>query len=411
MEDLLERAASMDAADPLRHFRERFHLPEGLIYLDGNSLGALPKSAAERVSGVLAREWGDGLISSWNDAGWVDLPRRLGDKIGQLIGAGPGETIVTDSVSVNIFKALAAAVSLRPDRSVIVTEQGNFPTDQYIMQGLERFSGGKIEYRAVARSAVDDALDADTAVLLLTHVHYQTGEMWDMEALTARAHDVGALVIWDLSHSTGAMELELAAAQADFAVGCGYKFLNGGPGAPAFLYVPERHQHADVVLSGWFGHARPFAFEERYEPAGGIERFQSGTPGILGMAALECGVDILLEAQLAEVRAKSLALGDLMIEAMGPMLQQYGFALATPGDSQRRGSHVSFRHEHAYPVTQALKARGVVGDYREPGFLRLGLTPLYLGYGEVVRAAATLNAICRERAWDRAEFRTRGKVT
>ena len=411
MDALLQRARQLDADDPLKGFRERFELPDGLVYLDGNSLGALPKATPARLQSVVAREWGEGLIGSWNDADWVDLPRRLGDKIGRLIGAGKGETLVCDSVSINIFKALTAALSLWPERAVILTEEGNFPTDHYMMQGLARFSGGKIECRAVPREAVEDALTSDVAAVLLTHVHYQTGEMWDMAGVTARAHDAGALAIWDLSHSVGAMPLDLLGSQADFAVGCGYKYLNGGPGAPAFLSVAERHQSAQIVLSGWFGHARPFAFEETYEPAGGIERFQSGTPGILGMAALESGVDLMLEADLGAVRAKSLGLGDLLIDAMLPVCEAYGFELVTPQDHSARGSHISYRHENAYEITQALIARGVVGDYREPGILRLGLTPLYTRYADIVRAVMTLAEVCSKSSWDRDEYRVRGKVT
>lgn len=408
---LQERAQQLDAQDPLAHFRDRFHLPEGLVYLDGNSLGPLPRETTQRINQMLVEEWGQGLIGSWNEADWIDAPRRVGDKIGKLIGAKKGETIVADSVSVNIFKALTAALSLQSGRSTILTEDGNFPTDHYMMQGLARFATDKVNYRAVPREALPDSLDETTAVLLLTHVHYKTGEMWDMQSVSRAVHDAGALVIWDLSHSTGAVELDLSACEADFAVGCGYKYLNGGPGAPAFINVAERHHGAAPVLSGWFGHARPFAFEQGYEPAAGIERFLCGTPGILGLAALECGVDLKMEAESAAVRAKSLALGDMLIEAMAPLCDKYGFVLETPRGHSERGSHVSFGHEHAYAITQALKARGVVGDYREAGTLRLGLTPLTLRYQDVVEAVVRLEAVCAQREWDAPHYHARARVT
>lgn len=402
---------SLDASDPLRSFREEFALKDGLIYLDGNSLGALPKATMARMEEAIRQQWGEGLINSWLDADWVNAPRRIGDKIARLTGAGEGEVIAADSTSVNIFKALAAAHSLRQDRRVLLTETTNFPTDSYMMQGLARFGGAAIEHRALAPDDVLDALDDDVAVLLLTHVHFKTGRIRDMAEVTRRAHEAGALVVWDLSHSTGAVEIDLNAANADFAIGCGYKFLNGGPGAPAYLFAAKRHHHAQPALSGWFGHARPFAFEEEYEPADGIDRFQCGTPPILGMVALESGVDLMLRADLREVRRKSVALGELLIERMATRCGEFGFALVSPADSAMRGSQVSYAHPHAYEIVQALKARGVIGDFRAPDIVRFGLTPLYLRYADIVEAVKQLRAVCVNREWDRPEFSTRGAVT
>ncbi|RJX68288.1 kynureninase [Tsuneonella suprasediminis] len=404
--------AARDAADPLAHFREQFALPAGVIYLDGNSLGALPKAAPSRIAEVVEREWGDGLIASWNDAEWVTAPRRIGDKIARLIGARSAEVVACDSTSVNIFKALAAAVSLNSGRKTVLSETGNFPTDLYMMQGLDRLSGGRIVAKAVEPDAVIDAIDADTAVVLLTHVHYKTGAMRDMAATTAAIHAKGALAIWDLSHSVGAMPLHLTDAEADFAVGCGYKFLNGGPGAPAFLFVAGRHQ-ADALpaLSGWFGHSAPFAFRDEYEAAPGIERFLTGTPPIIGLAGLEVGVDLMEQADLSQIRAKSLSLAEVFEHGMEPLVQRFGFTAAGPGDPAMRGSHISYRHEHGYAIMQALKARGVIGDFRDPDVMRFGLTPLYLSHADIARAVAILAEVMETGAWDRAEYRVRAAVT
>ncbi|MEO9461460.1 MAG: kynureninase [Marinomonas sp.] len=411
MTDLTEKARMLDAADPLAHFRDKFALRDGLIYLDGNSLGALPKATAGAMTAAVEQQWGEGLISSWNDADWVNAPSRIGDTIAPIIGAQAGEVIATDSTSVNIFKALGAALSLQEGRSIILTEEGNFPTDLYMMQGLERLSGGKTTAKAVAGDAVLDHLSDDIAVLLLTQVHYKTGAMRDMAAINRAAHERGVLVIWDLSHSAGAVPVDLTASNADFAIGCGYKFLNGGPGAPAFIYVAKRHQHADAVLAGWFGHARPFAFEEQYDAAPGIERFLCGTPPILGLAALEVGAQLMGSADMAAVRAKSLSLAELLITAMQPLCRDHGFALVGDADRTEYGSHVSFTHPHAYAMAQALKARDVIGDFREPNILRLGLTPLYLRHEDVVRAVSRLKAICESGEWDTPEFHARAAVT
>lgn len=407
----LERAAEMDAADPLRHFREQFEIRTGLIYLDGNSLGMMPKRTVERMQRTVTEQWAQGLITSWLGADWVNSPTRIGDKIARLIGAAPGEVIAGESTSINIFKALTAALSLQKGRNVLLSETTNFPTDNYMMQGLAKFSDGALECREVAPENVLDALDDDVAVLLLTQVHYKTARIRDMAEVTRAAHDAGALVVWDLSHSAGAITVDLNGANADFAVGCGYKFLNGGPGAPAYLYVAERHQHAQPVLSGWFGHARPFDFEGEYDAAPGIDRFQCGTPPVLGMAALEEGVDLMLEADMGTLRAKSIALSELFIELVADRCGEWGFEFVCPTDSDERGSQVAFAHPQAYEMMQALKAREVIGDFRAPDVMRFGLTPLYTSFTDVAEAVERLRTICVEAEWDRSEYRTRAAVT
>lgn len=402
----------LDAADALAHFRDRFALPEGLIYLDGNSLGALPKAAEARVLETVRSEWGGGLITSWNKADWVGMPQRIGDKIGRLIGARPGEVVACDSTSINVFKALTAAIALQPGRNVILSESGNFPTDIYIMQGIEALTGREVRAQMVQPDEVEGAIDDSVAAVMLTQVHYKTGKMRDMARVTELAQDHGALMIWDLSHSAGAIPVDLAAANADFAVGCGYKYLNGGPGAPGFLYVAERHQNAVTpALTGWFGHAAPFAFEDCYEPAPGIARFLVGTPPVLGMAALEVGVDLFLEADMAAVRAKSISLSQLFSERMAPLAERWGFALASPADPTERGSQVSYRHPEGYAIMQALIARGVIGDFRAPDILRFGFTPLYTTHAEVAAAAGHIDAVMAAREWDRPEYKVRSAVT
>lgn len=403
--------SALDAADPLAPFRERFHLRDGLIYLDGNSLGALPKATGERLAEVVGSEWGEGLITSWLGAEWSTAPRRIGDKIGRLIGANPGEIVATDSTSVNIFKALTAALSLRCERGVILSEATNFPTDVYMMQGIEAFSGGRVKAVTVAPDAIVDALTEEVAVLLLTQVHYKSGRVRDMAAITKMAHEVGALIVWDLSHSAGAIPVDLNGANADFAIGCGYKFLNGGPGAPAYLFAAARHHAATPVLSGWFGHARPFEFEEDYDPAAGIERFQCGTPPVLGLAALEVGVDLILEADMAELRGKSLALGDLFIEHMRPLCDAYGFELVSTQAHAERGSQIAYAHRQGYQIVQALKEFDVIADFRAPDILRFGLTPLYLRYQDIVETVERLEKVCATRAWDKPQYHQRAAVT
>jgi kynureninase len=402
---------ALDAQDPMRGFRDEFQLREGLIYLDGNSLGALPKTAVARVNRAVTEEWGEGLITSWLGAEWVSAPRRIGDKIAGLLGAQAGEIVAADSTSVNLFKALCAALSLRPDRSVILSERTNFPTDVYMMQGVEAFSGGRVRSVTVDPEAVVDSLDESVAVLLLTQVHYKSGRIRDMAEITRLAHDRGILVVWDLSHSAGAIPVDLNGAKADFAVGCGYKFLNGGPGAPAFIFAAKRHQSATPVLSGWFGHARPFAFEEDYEPAGGIERFLCGTPAVLGLTALECGIDLMARADMSELRRKSQRLGELFIQLMDERCGAYGFELLSPRDPELRGSQIAYTHPQGYEIMQALKERELIGDFRAPDVLRFGLTPLYLRYRDIFDAVERIHEVCATGAWDQPQYRERAAVT
>lgn len=403
--------AAMDAADPLGGFRDEFVIRDGLIYLDGNSLGVLPKRTIARMNTTINQEWAEGLITSWLGADWINAPTRIGDKIAQLLGAEPGEIIAGESTSINIFKALTAALSLQKGRSVLLTETGNFPTDNYMMQGLARFSGGALQCREVAPKDVLNALDEDVAVLLLTQVHYKTSRIRDMAEVTAKAHAKGVLTVWDLSHSTGAIEVDLNGAKADFAVGCGYKFLNGGPGAPAFLFAAKRHHQADPVLSGWFGHAAPFDFDGNFKPAHGIDRFQCGTPPVLGLAALEEGVDIMLEADMERVRAKSSQLTELFVTLMEERCGEFGFEFICPRDSTQRGSQVAFAHPNAYEMMQALKARDVIGDFRAPDIMRFGVTPLYISFADIAEAVDRLRTICVDAEWDREEYRTRAAVT
>ena len=402
----------LDAADPLAPFRDRFALPESVIYLDGNSLGARPKSVEGRLLETVRSEWGEGLITSWNKAGWVNMPQRVGDKIARLIGAGEGEVIACDSTSVNIFKALCAGLALSPERNVILSERGNFPTDVYMMQGIEALTGRTIEARLVPSDEIEDAIDERVAAVLLTQVHYKSGRMRDLARTTEIAHRHGAAIIWDLSHSAGAIPVDLDAAGADFAVGCGYKYLNGGPGAPGFLYVAKRHQdRVTPALTGWFGHAAPFAFDDRYEPAPGIARFLVGTPPVLGLVALEVGVDLFLEAEISQVRAKSVSLSQLFIERMAPLCERWGFELASPADPAERGSQVSYRHAESYAIMQALIARGVIGDFRAPDLVRFGFTPLYTTHAEVAAAVDHLEEVMQRAEWDRAEYKVRSAVT
>jgi kynureninase len=410
----LDRAAceARDAADALAGWRQRFALPEGVIYLDGNSLGPLPQATEAIVRDVVRRQWGEDLITSWNKHGWVDLPQRLGAKIARLLGAKPDEVIVADSTSVNLFKLIAAALGLRPGRRVVLSEAGNFPTDLYVAQGLSDLLGERVELRLVGAEALEAALDEDTALLLLTHVDYRTGRMHDMARLTGAAHAAGALALWDLAHSAGAVPLDLAAAGADLAVGCGYKYLNGGPGAPAFLFVAERwHERIRQPITGWFGHARPFAFEGAYRPAAGITRFLAGTPPILSMKALEAGVDLCLEADQEALRRKSKELTGAFIDLVDRRCPEWGFAVASPRDAEARGAQVSLRHAEGYPIMQALIGRGVIGDFRAPDLLRFGFAPLYVRFVDVWDAVETLCTVMAERAWDQPAFRQRAAVT
>lgn len=404
MSAVVSRAAlaALDAADALAPFRDRFVLPDGVIYLDGNSLGPVPKVTPTRVADVLSRQWGESLIRSWTAHGWMGLPFQVGEKIGRLIGAAPNSTVVADSTSVNLFKLLAGALALRPDRRVIVTEAGNFPTDLYIAQGLTELLGP-----AYALRAVDDpvaALDADVAALTLTHVNYRTGAMHDMAKITAAAHAAGALVLWDLSHSVGAVPLQLAVDDVDLAVGCGYKYLNGGPGAPAFLMIAPRLQAAfRSPLTGWLGHAAPFDFTAAYRPAPGIARAVVGTPPILSLVPLDVGIDIMNEAPAAAVREKSLRLTELFMTLMEPLCEAHGFRVLTPRSLQR-GSQVSVAHPNGYPIMQALISRGVIGDFRAPDVLRFGMAPLYVRFVDVWDAVTALEDVMRRDLWREPRF-------
>jgi kynureninase len=391
-----EDCAALDAADSLAEFRDLFALPAGVIYLDGNSLGALPRAAAARAARVIGGEWGEGLIRSWNDADWIGLPFRVGAKIAPLIGAGAGEVVACDSTSVNLFKLLAAAFALRPERRALVTDSDNFPTDNYIAEGVAALSGGRIERRAVAADAVLDAIDGETAVVSLTHVNYRTGQVYDMAAINRAAAEKGALTLWDLSHSAGALPVDLNGYGADLAVGCGYKYLNGGPGAPAWLYVAERH-HAAIAqpLTGWMGHAAPFAFATAYRPAAGIARMLTGTPPVVALSLMEAGLDILNRAGMARLREKSIALCELFIARCAG----FGLELLSPADPARRGSQISFAHEHGYGAMQALIARGVIGDFRQPNVMRFGFAPLYLRHVDIWDAAEALGQVLAAEEW------------
>ena len=404
----LEKARARDAADPLRPFRDRFDLPEGVIYLDGNSLGALPRAAVARQRAVVEEEWGSELIRSWNTRGWIEAPQRVGAKIAPLIGAKPNEVIVADSTSVNLFKLIVAAAALAPERKVLLSEGGNFHTDLHIASGAAELAG--LDLRIVERERIEETLGPDTNLLLLTHVHFKAGFRFDIGEVTARAKAAGARVLWDLSHSAGAVPLDLNGSGAELAVGCGYKYLNGGPGAPAFLYVAQSLQERIVSpLRGWMGHAEPFAFTDDYRPAPGIARFLAGTPPILGLAALEAGVESFEGATMEALWAKSVALFDLfaaLVAERCPTLE-----CISPAEPDRRGSHISFRHPDAFEICQALIADGVIGDFRAPDVVRFGLTPLYLGFEDVWEAVERLRDILDTERWREPRFAVRGKVT
>ena len=411
-----EALAAMDAEDPLAPLRERFDLPD-LIYLDGNSLGPLPRAARERVRRCVDTEWGHDLIASWNKAGWIDLPRTTGARIAALIGAEPDAVRVADSTSVNLFKVLAAALRLRPERRRIVSQRGNFPTDLYTAEGLTALMGDGHELHLVDEpDGIERAITDDTAVVMLTHVDYRTGRMLDMGAVTRVAHAAGALAVWDLAHSAGAVPVDLTGAGADFAVGCGYKYLNGGPGAPAFLYVAPDHEGATNPLSGWFAHAAPFAFEPSFRPAETVDRFLVGTPPVLSTVALDAALDLWDGVSMADVRAKSLALTDAFIAGVEKRCSGYGLALATPRDAGSRGSQVSFRHPHVYPIVSALIERGVIGDFRAAtdggnGIARFGFAPLFLRHVNVWDAVETLRDVLETRAWDAPQHQAKKAVT
>ncbi|AVA36703.1 kynureninase [Cupriavidus metallidurans] len=408
---------TLDRDDPLRALREQFALPEGVIYLDGNSLGARPRAAAARAAEVVSEEWGNGLIRSWNTAGWFDLPRRLGNLLAPLIGAGNDEVVVTDTTSINLFKVLAAALRVQrqrdPARRVIVSEASNFPTDLYIAQGLADLLQQGYEVRLVnSPDEIDAAVGADTAVLMLTHVNYKTGEMLDMAGLTELAHARGVLTVWDLAHSAGAVPVALNVAKADYAIGCTYKYLNGGPGSPAFVWVaPALRDQFWQPLSGWWGHGAPFAMSPQYEPVQGIGRFLCGTQPMTSLAMVECGLDIFAQTSMTALRAKSLKLTDLFIELVEARCATHPLSLVTPRDHTKRGSQVSFAHPDAYALVAALIERGVIGDYREPGIARFGFTPLYTSFTEVWDAVEIIRDVLDSGVYRDARFAVRTAVT
>ena len=403
-----EHVARLDTEDALAPWRERFALPEGVIYLDGNSLGALPRSVPPRLNRAVEQEWGVGLIRSWNDADWYPAPQRVGNRIASLIGAAADEVVAADSTSVNLFKVLAAALRMNPGRRRIVGELGNFPTDAYIASGVAGLMNA--EFVALEPDAVLGAIDPGVAIVSLTHVNYKTGRVYDMAGITRRAQEAGALIVWDLCHTAGAMPCDLNGCNADFAVGCGYKYLNGGPGAPAFVFVAKRH-HAGLSqpLTGWHGHARPFAFVDGYEAARGIDRMLVGTASQLGLIALEAALEAFDGVDLQLLRRKSLALTDLFIRLVDQELT--GFGLATPREAVLRGSQVSLTHPQGYAIMQALIARGVIGDFRAPDILRFGMAALYVRFVDVWNAVAALKDVMATQAWAAPQFQQRKAVT
>ena len=402
-------AERLDAIDPLSFARERFRLPEGIIYLDGNSLGALPAAAPSALANTAERQWAQDLIASWNRHGWIDWPSSIAAKLGPIVGAKPNELLIADSTSVCLFKLLAAALQARGGRKTILSQQANFPTDLYVAKGLADMLG--MQLKAVAPDEVLEAIDGDTAVVTLTHVDYRSGSIYDMRAINEAAHAAGALTVWDLSHSAGAIELDLDGSGCDLAVGCGYKYLNGGPGAPAFIHVAERLQdELTNPLQGWMGHAEPFAFVDDYRAAEGILKFLTGTPSILALAALDAGIATFDGVSMADVQAKARKLSQLFVDEVEARCGDE-VRLASPREPAQRGSHVVFAHPQGYAVMQALIARDVIGDFRAPDLMRFGFTPLYTRYVDVVRAAEILAEVLRSREWDQPRFKTRAKVT
>ncbi|AMY00415.1 kynureninase [Mesorhizobium ciceri] len=409
----LAAVEAMDATDPLRAMRDRFILPEGVIYLDGNSLGAASHAVFGELQQAATQEWARDLIRAWNTAGWFEMPIELGDQLGRLIGAAVGQTVVCDTTSTNIYKVLHAAMEMRPGRSAIVAEGDSFPTDLYIAEGVASTRDGVLlRLAGVDAPTIEELIDENVAVVLVNHVNYKSGELRDMAALTRRAHTAGALIVWDLCHTAGALPVELDQANADFAVGCTYKYLNGGPGAPAFIYAAQRH-HGDISqpLSGWWGHARPFAFERGYVAGTGIRRFLCGTQPVLSMRALKGALAIWSDVDMAALRKKSVAQTELFIQLVEAKCGAYGLALETTRDATRRGSQVSFLHVHGYQIMRALIERGVIGDFRAPSTIRFGFTPLYVSYKDVWLAVEVLEDILRTGAWKDQRFAVKEAVT
>lgn len=402
-----------DATDPLRHVQARFHLPQGMVYLAGNSLGPAPVAAFDDIETAVRKEWAEGLVRSWNDADWFSLVDTLGDRIGALIGAAPGQTVACDSVSINVYKALHAGLSLRPDRTTIVAEAGSFPTDLYVAEGVVAGRPGiKLLLEGIDANRIEDLIDERTAVVLVNHVDYKTGELRDMAALTALIHKAGAIAVWDLCHSAGVIPVELDASGADLAVGCTYKYLNCGPGAPAFIYAAQRHQAAlSQPLSGWWGHAAPFAFEINYRPDNGARRLLCGTQPILSLRALNSGLAAIEDVAMADIREKSLAMSDLFMDLVEDACRANGCELVTPRDHAIRGSQVSITFDNGYAVVQALMERGIVGDFRAPNMMRFGFAPAYLSFADVWRAADAFNDVMTSGSWREERFNKRRAVT
>jgi kynureninase len=408
----LAHAREMDSRDPLRDFRDRFILPPGVAYFDGNSLGALPRETVNRIAKVVQQEWGRDLIRSWNLHDWINSPLKVGAKIARLIGASSDEVVVTDTTSVNVFRLALTALEMQPGRSEVLSEAGNFPTDLYVCEGATRIVGRGARLTVVPRDRILESVSESTAIVVLTHIHYLSGEVYDMAALTRQIQAQGAMVLWDLSHSAGAVSVDLNAVHADFAVGCGYKYLNGGPGAPAFLYVARRHQaHAMNALSGWQGHARPFDLIDQYQPAPGIRRFLAGTPSIIANTALEAGVDLLIEAGIERISQKARQLGDFFIALAESSCAGFGLKLASPRVAGERGSHISFSHPHGFEIMQALIAKSVIGDFRAPDVIRFGFAPLYTRFEDVWIAVERLAQVLRDESWREPRFAVRCAVT
>ncbi|MGH8139921.1 MAG: kynureninase [Steroidobacteraceae bacterium] len=408
----LAAARALDANDPLGRFREKFLLPPGLIYLDGNSLGALPRAVIDRIGGVIQQEWGCGLVRSWNSCDWINSATNLGKKVARIIGAQPDEVVVTDSTSVNLARLVLTALQLQPRRTQVLSETGSFPTDLYACEGATGIFGRGRSLRLMPRSRLLDAISDSTALVMLTHIHYKTSEVHDMAEITRVAQSRGALVLWDLSHSAGAVPVDLNGAGADFAVGCGYKYLNGGPGAPAFLYVSRKHlPRAQNAICGWLGHARPFDFTDEYVAASGIRRFLAGTPSILANCALEVGIDLVLEAGIERISAKSQRLSDFFLTLAAAWCEDYGLKCVSPLRAEQRGSHLSYTHPHGYEIMQALISESVIGDFRAPDIIRFGFTPLYTRFEDAWIAAQKLRGVLEEELWRAPRFAVRAAVT
>ncbi|MHB8378422.1 MAG: kynureninase [Acidimicrobiales bacterium] len=402
---------AFDANDVLAPLREEFNLNENEVYLDGNSLGPVSRSVSTRVNDVIRDEWGRGLVRGWNESGWMEMPTRLGDRLAPLIGAQPGEVVIADTLTFLLAKLIGGALDLRRDRSIVLTDVANFHSDLYIVRAMAARAGRPITVKAIERSALESELNDDVALVMLTHVDFRSGEMLDLKGVTTKVHDVGALMLWDFAHSAGAVPLDVTDANADFAAGCGYKYLNGGPGSPAFAYVRKSWQgRLENPLPGWLGHARPFAFELDFEPAAGMQAFVTSSPSIVALAALDGALDVWDRASMDQVRAKSLQLTDLFIELVESRLADV-FEIVTPRDHARRGSQVALRHAESYGIIQSLLQRGVVGDFRDPDIARFGFTPLYLRFVDVFDAVEILVDVVEGGSYRDATFAARNAVT